>query len=70
VSGSLDDCVEKDGTFYITKDATYGRWNLLPLFLSNKPGTGLIKENSVKVLFKILLNSVCPLGPYCALGIV
>jgi hypothetical protein len=23
VSGSSDDCVEKDGTFYITKDATY-----------------------------------------------
>jgi hypothetical protein len=22
VTGSLDDCVEKDGTFYITKDGT------------------------------------------------
>jgi hypothetical protein len=34
--------VEKDGTFYITKDATY-KWNLLPPFLFNEPDTGVTK---------------------------
>jgi hypothetical protein len=38
VSGSLDDCVEDDGIFYIKNMQL--RWNLVPSFLSNEPGTG------------------------------
>jgi hypothetical protein len=45
-SGSLDEGVETDGTFYITKDATY-RWNLLPPFLFNDPGTVFTPKRTV-----------------------
>jgi hypothetical protein len=37
VSGSSDDCVEKDGTFYITKDATYVDGIFFRLFCPTNP---------------------------------
>jgi hypothetical protein len=32
MSGSLKDCMGKDGTFCSTKNGTYSMWHLFPLF--------------------------------------